>query len=255
MVQKILSAIRPSTLTIPEIASELLTLVRDEVGWAATLQFVAGLPDGTRRLPLVREQELLARAETGQAIDAIGHLEELIATEGETPERQGLIGGRYKRLWKAEQKARIARGEKTASADERRFLNKAIDHYTRGMELDYNQYYCSCNLPALFRARGKGNDLQRAEVVDQMVLAACDRALKRKEGDEWLRPTLLGTAFRARDVQKAEELADQVEEEGAVAWKLESTLSDLTTSVEQATGDPAHDELEAILRRLEQLEK
>jgi hypothetical protein len=94
-----------------------------------------------------------------------------------------------------------------------RYLNKATD-YTHGMELDYNDYYCSCNLPQLFVARGKRGDSDRAATIDWFVLAACDRALKRGQHDEWLRPTLLGAAFRAQDADKAARLADQVEEEG-----------------------------------------
>ena len=90
-------------------------------------------------------------------------------------------------------------------------------------------------------------------VIDQFVVAACDRALKRGEHDEWLRPTLLGAAFRARDVQKAEELAAQIEDEGAVAWKLESSLSDLRTEVQASEGHDSHDALAGIYERLEQL--
>jgi hypothetical protein len=93
-------------------------------------------------------------------------------------------------------------------------LNQAIQHYTRGMELDYNLYYCSSNLPQLLLARGKSGDAARAATIEEFVLAACERALKRGEQDEWLKATLFGAAFRARDVSKAEELADRVEEEG-----------------------------------------
>ena len=253
LVRSLLDDIQPATLGIPEIASELLILVRDALGWTALLEFTGRLPAGTRHVPFVREQELLALAETGQPLDAIGRLEMLVAEQGDTPERQGLIGGRYKRLWRTARQERIGRNEQAPSADERRFLNKAIDHYTRGMDLDLNQYYCSCNLPQLLRARARTGDADRAMVIDQFVVAACDRALKRGEHDEWLRPTLLGAAFRARDVQKAEELAAQIEDEGAVAWKLESSLSDLRTEVQASEGHDSHDALAGIYERLEQL--
>jgi hypothetical protein len=253
LVRSLVDDIAPGTLTIPEIASELLILVRDELGWSALLDFTRRLPDSTRQLPLVREQELLALAETGQALDALGRLETLVAEQGDSPERQGLIGGRYKRLWRAKHDERKARGDQTPSVDERQFLSKAIEHYTRGMELDLNQYYCSSNLPQLLRARAKPRDAERAAVIDQLVLAACDRALKRGEQDEWLRPTLLGAAFRAKDVQKAEELAAQVEEEGVAAWKLKTSLADLQLQLEQALGHESHDALVEIYERLKQL--
>lgn len=253
LVKELLADVAAATLTISEIACELVQLVRDEVGWAATLEFVKTLPDSTRGLPIVQEQELLALAEAGQPLEAIGRLEMLIAQQGDSPEREGLIGGRYKRLWRGERKARLESQESNPSSQERAYLNKAIEHYTRGMELDYNQYYCSCNLPDLLRARGKKGDAERATAVDWFVVAACDRALKRGEHDEWLRPTLLGAAFRAKDEEKAGELADQVEEEGTATWKLESTLADLRLTVEQSTGLGVHDALRAIYERLEKL--
>ena len=253
MTRSIVADVQAVTLTIPEIAYELLMLVRDEAGWIAVLDFVRTLPANTRQLPSVREQELLALAEGGQPLDAIGRLETLVAQQGDSPERQGLIGGRYKRLWRDEKKARVDRGETVPSGDERRYLNQAIEHYTRGMELDYNLYYCSSNLPQLLRARGKASDSERASTVDSFVLAACDRALRRGEHDEWLRPTLLGAAFRAQAVERAAELAGQVEEEGAARWKLHSTLADLRLALEQATGTDAQNELRTICEKLERL--
>jgi hypothetical protein len=253
IVRSIVADVGAATMTIPEIACELLTLIRDEAGWSAVLDFVRTLPDSTRQLAVVQEQELLALAEAGQPLEAIGRLETLVARTGDSPERQGIIGGRYKRLWRAEQRERLVRGETATSSDERRYLNKAIEHYTRGMELDYNRYYCSSNLPQLLRARGKRGDAERATAIDWFVLAACDRALKRGEHDEWLRPTLLGAAFRARDAEKAAELAEQVEEEGAAAWELDSTLADLKLAVQQAAGHDAENALRAICERLERL--
>jgi len=253
MVKAIVADTGAATLTIPEVACELLVLIRDEVGWNIVLEFVRTLPESTRRLPFVQEQELLALAEAGQPLDAIGRLETLVASQGDSPERQGLIGGRYKRLWRAAQQERLARGDNVPSIDERRYLTKAIEHYTRGMELDYNLYYCSSNLPQLLRARGKAGDSERAVTIDQFVLAACERALKRGEQDEWLRPTLLGAAFRAGDLDKATELAEHVEEEGAAVWKLKSTLADLRLAAEQAAGLDTQGALRAICDRLELL--
>jgi hypothetical protein len=252
-VNSIVADVGAATLTIPEIASELIMLVRDEVGWSAVLDFVRTLPDSTRRLAVVQEQELLALAEAGHPLDAIGRLETLIAQQGDSPEREGIIGGRYKRLWRAEKEEREARGEKEPSREERGYLNQAIEHYTRGMELDYNRYYCSGNLGQLLRARGKSGDAERATAIDWFVLAACDRAHKRGEFDEWLRPTLLCAAFRARDAEKAGELAEQVEEEGGASWKLDTLLADLKLSVDQAAGDDKQNSLRAIYERLERM--
>ena len=153
-------------------------------------------------------------------------------------------------MWRAAFEARRADDVTTPSPDERRYLNRAIEQYTLGMELDYNRYFCSNNLPALLRARGGSGDAERAAVVDQFVVAACERAIKRGDGDDWLRATLLGAAFRAGDVAKTEELAAKVEDEGAAAWKLDPTLKDTRIAVAQLKDAEVQASLLAIIERL-----
>jgi tetratricopeptide (TPR) repeat protein len=242
-----------TALEVPDVAIELLYLIRDGLGWADALEFVESLPASTRNLAVVREQHLLALAESGGHQEAIAKLEELVKELGDSPERQGLIGGRYKRLWRDARKARIEKGEQRPSLDERRNLEKALEHYTRGMEFDYNQYYCSCNIPQLLRARGKPGDAKRAGIIDEFVVAACERALARNEGDDWVKPTLLGAAFRAGNVDKAQELAERVALEGSVEWKLKSTLADLADAVMQSEDPELRGALQQIYDDLAQL--
>jgi len=191
------------------------------------------LPAGTSKLPFVREQHLLAVAESGDALLAITQLEKLIEELGDTPERRGLMGGRYKRPWREARKAREQGGESQPALEETRYLEGAIENYSRGMDLDYNQYFCSCNLPQLLRARGEEGDAERAEILDDFVVAACERARKGSELDERLRPTLLGAAFRAGGVKRAAELAKAVKLDEPARWKLSSTLADLSESIRQ----------------------
>jgi hypothetical protein len=173
-------------------------------------------------------------------MESIAKLEALVGISGPTPERLGLLGGRYKRLL-----------AKAATPAERlMYLNKSIDSYEKGMELDLNEYYCSSNLPRLYRVRKRKGDEQRAQSVSTIVVAACERALKRNVGDEWLRPTLLGAAFDSGDCDKAEELADDVAAEGAARWKLDSTLADLEASVLQVEDKDRRERLTAILADL-----
>lgn len=251
-VRELERAVGEHALAIPDVATELLCLIRDQVDWKETLAFAKRLPSATQSLPLVREQALLALAKTGNPEQAIGRLEELVKELGDSPERQGLIGGRYKELWRRARDARVAGGAEQPAAEEKRHLENAIRHYSRGMQLDYNQYYCSCNLPQLLRARGHPGDEERATVVDHFVLAACERALARREQDPWLRPTLLGAAFRAGNVEKARELADRIAVEGAARWHLESTLPDLHEAVRQSAAGPVQARLEEIYQELAQ---
>jgi hypothetical protein len=129
-------------------------------------------------------------------------------------------------------------------------LNKSIDAYERGMEIDLNQYYCSSNLPRLYLQRNRKGDRERAITVSQIVVVACERAKKRKEADEWLRPTLLGAAFDAGDADKAEELATEVLADGAARWKLATTMSDLESTVLLVQDPDTKDRLTTVLETL-----
>jgi hypothetical protein len=44
------------------------------------------------------------------------------------------------------------------------YLNKSIQSYERGMELDLNDYYCSSNLPRLYRQRNRKGDDERGNL-------------------------------------------------------------------------------------------
>jgi hypothetical protein len=121
------------------------------------------------------------------------------------------------------------------------------------MELDLNQYYCSCNLPRLYRQRGRKGDEERAQSVLRIVIAACERAKKLNIADEWLRSTLLGAAFDAGDADKAEQLSADVAVEGAARWKLDATLADLEASVAQVEDKERKDRLASILGDLKRM--
>jgi hypothetical protein len=235
---------------IPEIAIELVSMMRDYVGWRETITFIEALPQNVRRLAWVAEQHCLAVAKAGDPAHAIGLLEELIAKSGETPERRGLIGGRYKQLWSDARAERRKTNAQTPSQEENEQLTKAIAEYMRGMMLDLNEYYCANNLPSLLIERGDPGDVERAGIIEHFVVEACERARALGAADEWLRPTLLGAAFRSGDVAVADRLARDVTREGHSVWKLDSTLKDLKRAVESATPEDKRGQLQAIYDRL-----
>ena len=68
--------------------------------------------------------------------------------------------------------------------------------------------------------------------------------------DEWLRPTLLGSAFHAQDVLSAQRLADDVIRDGIGSWKLETTIADLRFSALQAHDKAVARALAATFNRL-----
>jgi tetratricopeptide (TPR) repeat protein len=218
------------------VAIDLLYLLRDCTDWTTTLAFAETLPADLRNSSLVKEQVALAQSNSGDHDTAIGALLELIRTGGDTSERRGLLGGRYKRKWKASQ----------SGAD----LDRAIAEYEKGMRLDLNDYYPSSNLARLYRSRKRKGDDDKARISAAVTVTACERARLRNSNDEWLNPTLLGAAFDAGDADKAQQFADEVAAQGPAAWKLESVIDDCKVSA-QLCDEPRRTELNAILQQLE----
>jgi hypothetical protein len=227
------------------MALALLMLLRDSAStaanWTVLLDFVRKLPPRFADEPEIQENRAFAAAQAGNDVQAIAELETLIDLIGPTPERLGLLGGRYKRL------ANVAAA---SEAERRQALEKAIGYYEQGVELDLNAYYCSSNLPRLYRKRAKPGDDERAQTVLRLAIAACERARRLQVADEWVRPTLLGTAFDLGDPDKAEELADAIVAEGAPKWKVNSVLHDLEDSIVQVSDTAKRARLSAVIDRI-----
>jgi len=228
------------TAMVPFVVIELLYLLRDHVGWKEVKEYIDGLPDNLRGLTVIREQRCLAQAKLGDAAGAIGAYEELVRTLGDSADRQGMIGGRYKQLHQA---ALDAKDEREAA----RCLDKAIEHYERGMNLDLNEYYPSSNLPRLLRMRKDDGDAERAARVAVVAAVACERARLRSPNDPWVRPTLLGALFDEGNEAGVRRVVKEIKRDGVVAWRLETTIADLDRSL---LGRPAGDAFIAIGRAL-----
>jgi hypothetical protein len=234
---------RGSLVNMPALALEILYLLRDCGDWASVTELVEGLPERIRNLPVMTEQYWLAKSKQGGHTEAIAALEELIRANGDSSERSGLIGGRYKKLY----------SEARAPVDKARYLNKAIESYYRGMLLDLNDYYPASNLPRLLRTRGKPGDEDLAREAAAVTLLGCKRARERNPADEWVRPTLLGAAFDASDSSAALALYQEILAEGAAAFHLATTVSDLQHAVELLPPGEAKSELADLLRKLQDL--
>jgi hypothetical protein len=246
-IEEVLRQHAEAAKVMPDVAIELVHLVRDAKNWKAVRDFVESLPESARKVEVVQEQYFLALSELGEHAKAIAGIKEMNRRFGPTPERCGLIGGRYKRLFRDARGKREIAGKGAPSHQERQNLRLAIQFYEQGMMLDLNEYYCSCNLPALLQSRGKKGDEERARSIDDQVIAACRRAQHLGTGDEWLNDTLFGTAFRQGKVEVLDEIVEEIE--GGVAWKLGSTLDDARDWIRQAP-EAKKKELAANLEQL-----
>jgi hypothetical protein len=186
------------------------------------------------------ELTALATSKVGRHAEAIGLLNTLIQSAGPSSEREGLLGGRYKELYR----------RATSAADKRRYLNELITHYELGMMLDLNDYYPSSNLPRHYRLRAGPGDLDKAVSAAQIVYVACQRAKRRNSADEFLKPTLLGAAFDAGDVGAAQALYDEIAATDIAGWHLETTLPDLELSLDYVKDPERRAALSAIIDQL-----
>lgn len=241
---KRLADMHASPVIRPAAAIALVRTLRDAVNrkadWSAVLDFIAGLPEELQDEAEFREHRAFALSGLDQHLASITELETVIARFGPTPERLGVMGGRFKRL------------AKSAASDGElaHFRDRAISAYERGMDLDLNEYYCSGNLPRLYRARGRKKDEAQAQLVLSQVMVACKRAMARGISDEWLRATLLTAAFDAGDADQAEELAEAIELGGTAPYKVDSIVRDLETSVEQVRDQDRQNRLRLVLDRI-----
>jgi hypothetical protein len=208
-------------MALPTIALELLSLLRDAREWQTALTFADELPERTKTLPTAREFRALFLSKLNKHQDAIVMLEGLIATEGDSSERRGLLGGRYKALYDASQDPE----------SRPQFLNQSILQYERGMQLDLNDYYPSSNLPRLYRERGENGDEKRATSSAGVAMLACGRSRARNPQDPWAFLTLLGAALDAGDLASARKSLDEIKRAGTTVFPVSATLPDLRRSL------------------------
>lgn len=228
---------------LPAIATELMYLLRDAGEWKAVLDYVDGLPPKLGQLPVMKEQRSLAESKTGDHLKAIAALEKLIEDHGDSSERRGLLGGRYKKLYAS-----------AADPDDKAgYLDNAIEQYTLGMRLDLNDYYPSSNLPRLLRVRGQDGDEQAAQAAANIALYAAERARARNPNDEWINPTLIGAAFDAGDIAEAKKLYQEIRKVGAPKFHLDTTIPDLELSVRLTQDANVKTGLAAVLADLKRL--
>jgi hypothetical protein len=144
---------------LPPLAAHSLLKLFEHLGaWQQIVDLAPRLPTDVAKQPSVTELTSLARSKLGNHLEAIAVLQTLIATSGPTSEREGLLGGRYKKLY-----------AQASGADRRRYLNEAITHYERGMMLDLNAF--TVIKPAGCIGSGSKGDAEKAIGVARCYLA------------------------------------------------------------------------------------
>lgn len=238
--KQLLDKYKKISAVLPTIAVEIIYLLRDNSNWENVVSFIDTLPNTVKSIPIIQEQRCLAQSKNGKHLEAIAALNELISRFGDTSERRGLIGGRYKKLFR--------------DSNDQQYLNKAIDAYEQGTQLDLNDYYPTSNLARLYRTRGRKGDEEKARTAASVTILACERARRLNPTDEWLSPTLLAAAFDAGDIDKTQELFDEMSSKGIQPFKLDAVIPDLETGISLQKDQSIIEQLNVILAQIKKLD-
>lgn len=112
------------------VVVELFLSYRAVSAWSDMIELVGKMTPSLAATPLVREQLALALNRVGRGDEAERLLLSLLADRGPSSETYGILGRVYKDRWQ-----QAAKEGKTDQA--RDLLNKAIDAYLRGFDMDW----------------------------------------------------------------------------------------------------------------------
>lgn len=208
---------------------------RERGSWADMVRVINSFPLDLRSEPSVVQQLALALNRAGEREAAEHELTALVNRTGGDSETYGLLGRIYKDRWR--------------ETGERRELDRAIDAYRRGYQLDPADYYPGINLATLLSVRG--DDEARAELKHLLpeLRQVLDNLAKSGQADYWQLATSLELAVLADDYAAAEGLLDQALTRAAAVWMLDSTAGNLEFIATTRGGD-VPPQLQSIIDRL-----
>ena len=140
-------AIRRESDQDRSLLEDLMLAYRERSAWGDMVRVADSFPPDLRREPRVIQQVALALNRDGRREAAESELAVLIERTGGDSETYGILGRIRKDQW--------------LETDEHQDLDRAIDAYRRGYELDPTDYYPGINLATLLTVRGDVQALAR----------------------------------------------------------------------------------------------
>jgi hypothetical protein len=205
------------------LLEDLMLAYREVGAWDDMVRVANSFPPDLRNEPGVVQQLALALNRSGRREAAESELAALIERTGGDSETYGLLGRILKDRWR--------------ETGERRELNRAIDAYRRGYELNRTDYYPGINLATLLSVRGDAPaHAELQHLVPELRRLLDDRATS-GQADYWQLATGLELAVLADDYPAAEHLVRQTLARAAAPWMLESTAGNLEFIAEVRGGD------------------
>lgn len=209
------------------MAINFMLAYRSVGAYGEMADFIESLPPHLKRTVLLQQQYGFALNRVGQKDKAIEVLTKLIEENGPSGETLGILARVYKDKYNENKEAKpfLAKG----------FLNKAIETYTEGFQVDLRDYYPGVNAATLKFTRGDEDTADFAKVVEYAALTSLQRKGKLPSGSMpnssaegyWVYATLLELAVLQNNLDKAFEYLSATISSPHDDWQTKSTADNL----------------------------
>ena len=180
-------------------------------------------PAGLRETVIARQQLALAlnrRRDPGDVERAVGILTTLIEETGGSAETYGILGRIYKDQYRA---AKDADDDLMAVG----LLDRAIETYTSGFEIEPADFYPGVNAITLLLQKGTPEAMAEADRLVPLVTFAAVRRGGAEANDYWTAATVLELAIVGRDDALAMRVLPRLVSLESEPWMLTTTADNL----------------------------
>jgi hypothetical protein len=177
-----------------DVVISLFLAYRSIKAWGKMIDLVGRMSKPLAETVMVQEQLALALNRSGQSERAEKVLLDLILEKGAgSSETYGILGRVYKDRW--ENRLQVKNG--ATSIFLTGLLNKAIDAYLKGFEIDWRDAYPGINALTLMEISNPMDE--RIKKIFPVVKYSLERRLESKRLDYWDHATLLELAIIGKD--------------------------------------------------------
>jgi tetratricopeptide (TPR) repeat protein len=176
------------------------------------------VPRPLAKTPKIREQLGLALNRLGRHREAERVLLDLIRERGPSSEAYGILGRVYKDQWRRAFEA----GDAFLASG---LMDKAIDAYLKGFEVDWREIYPGINAITLMEVRNPPDPRSRRLIP--VVSYATERRLASERADYWDHATKLELAVLTKDSAGANQALPQALAAVREDWEPETTAGNL----------------------------
>jgi MAP3K TRAFs-binding domain len=200
------------------VVIDLFLSYRAVKAWKDMIDFVKKMSPPLAETILVQEQLALAlnRDNRGEAAERV--LIDLLNKRGPSSETYGILGRVYKDRWEAALKDSdkfLAQG----------LLEKAIDAYLSGFEIDWRDAYPGINAVTLMELK-EPPDPRREQIIP-VVAYAVERRIAKGKPDYWDYATRLELAVLSKDEERATKALGDALASVREKWEPETTARNL----------------------------